>query len=120
MLESPLQIAINGPEVCKEECDQLIWESARRWLSQKKRNKRTPGDVLVSTCKITFVSSGTQSDPEGVVDLQVNKTVLLKTFSIWCLLSLICVASSLEFWGTSLPHLNNSTIVFTLKVDEIA
>ena len=59
MLESLLHIAINGPEVCTEECEQLIRESAKMWLSQKKRNKRTPGDVLASTCKKVFVSTGT-------------------------------------------------------------
>ena len=49
MLESLLHIAINGPEVCTEECEQLIRESAKMWLNEKKRNKRTPGDVLAST-----------------------------------------------------------------------
>ncbi|CAB3989780.1 zinc finger 862-like [Paramuricea clavata] len=36
MLESLLHISINGPEICTEECDQLIWEAVQLWLDKKK------------------------------------------------------------------------------------
>ena len=74
MLGSLLQISINGPEVCTEECDQLIRAAVDLWLNQKKRRKRTPGSVLAS--RKVFVDTGTQVDLDIVTALQVNETAI--------------------------------------------
>ena len=74
MLESLLHISINGPEVCTEECEQLIRAAVDLWLNQKKRKKRAPGSVLAS--RKVFVSTGTQFDSDTQTDLQVNKTAI--------------------------------------------
>ena len=74
MLGSLLQISINGPEVCTEECDQLIRAAVDLWLNQKKRRKRTPGSVLAS--RKAFVDTGTQVDLDIVTALQVNETAI--------------------------------------------
>ena len=65
MLESLLQISINGPEICMEECDQLIREAVKLWLDKKKMERRKlPKSVraFVSSHRRLFVSTGTQSD----------------------------------------------------------
>ena len=77
MLKSLLQISVNGPEVCTEECEQLIRLAVTLWLSQSARKKRTPGSVLAS--KRAFVSTGTQFEPEDTVtDLQVSTKTAMK------------------------------------------
>jgi len=75
MLESLLHISINGPDVCTDECEQLIREAVELWISQKKRKKRTPGFVLAK--EKVFVSTGTQFELDPATDLEVNETVLL-------------------------------------------
>lgn len=75
MLESLLYISINGPDVCTEECEQMIREASKLWLSERKRRKRTPGSVLAR--KRVFVSTGTQFEPDDTVTgLQVITTYL--------------------------------------------
>ena len=74
MLGSLLHISINGPEVCKEECDQLIRAAVDLWLNQKKRRKRTPESLLAR--RKVFVDTGTQFDLDIVTDLQVNETAI--------------------------------------------
>ena len=75
MLESLLHISINGPDVCTDECEQLIREAVELWISQKNRKKRTPGFVLAN--EKVFVSTGTQFELDPATDLEVNETVLL-------------------------------------------
>jgi hypothetical protein len=81
MLESLLHISINGPEICTEECDQLIREAVQLWLDKKKTDrrklpKRAPG--FVSSHRKVFVSTGTQSDSEPM--LRVNITADFSNF----------------------------------------
>ena len=54
-----------------QRCEQLIKEAVELWLCQRKRKNTTPGFVLVN--KKVFVSTRTQSEPDPVTDLQVNK-----------------------------------------------
>ena len=75
MLGSLLHISINGPEVCTEECDQLIRAAVDLWLNQKKTRKRTPESALAS--RKVFVDTGTQFDLDIVTDLQVNSHFIL-------------------------------------------
>ena len=62
MLESLLHISVNGPEVCTQECEQLIRQAVTLWLGQRGRKKRTPGSVLAT--KRAFVSTGTEFEPD--------------------------------------------------------
>ena len=72
MLGSLLLIAINGPEVCTEDCHQLIRAAVNPWLNQRKRRKRTSESVLPS--RKVFVETGIQFDLDIAPDLQVNET----------------------------------------------
>ena len=77
MLESLLHISVNGPEVCTEECEQLIRQAVTLWLGQRARRKRTPGSVLAS--KRAFVSTGTQFEPDDTLtNLQVSTKTAMK------------------------------------------
>ena len=76
-MESFLHISVNDPEVCTEECG-----TAHQGVEKEQKDC---GNVLASSCKRVFVSTGTQFEPEGVANLKVNKTVKLKTGSFWCL-----------------------------------
>ena len=77
MLESLLHISVNGPEVCTEECEQLIRQAVTLWLGQRARKKRTPGSVLAS--KRAFVSTGAKFEPDDrVTDLQVSTKTAMK------------------------------------------
>lgn len=67
-------MSINGPEVCTEECDQLLRAAIDLWLNQKKRRKGTPESALAS--REVFVDTGTQFDFDIVTDLQVNETAI--------------------------------------------
>ena len=79
MLESLLHISINGPEISTEECDQLIREAVKLWLDKKKMERRKlPNCVrgFVSSHRRVFVSTGTQSDSEPM--LQVIFQIFIK------------------------------------------
>ena len=79
MLESLLHISINGPEICTEECNQLIREAVKLWLDKKKMERRKlPKSVrgFVSSHRRVFVSTGTQSHYEPM--LQVIFQIFIK------------------------------------------
>lgn len=39
MLNGLLHIAVNGPELCTEECDCLVTTAAEKWITDKKKRK---------------------------------------------------------------------------------